>query len=175
MYSSNSWEVHDLWHRGRLGSIFAGADPILRGEGGGGRAWAHEIRSDTKTVQTSGAATSAATTAVPRDGDRVMSHALHEHEGGNPVLHLEGELDVSVSEELEQQLLRALRHADERLCVDLSEVTYIDSSSVRALLRAAAIAHDRGKRVQVTGVSRISRRVLELSGVEDLLGLDLPM
>ncbi|HYL50457.1 MAG TPA: STAS domain-containing protein [Acidimicrobiia bacterium] len=104
-----------------------------------------------------------------------MSHALHEHEGGNPVLHLEGELDVSVSEELEQQLLRALRHADERLCVDLSEVTYIDSSSVRALLRAAAIAHDRGKRVQVTGVSRISRRVLELSGVEDLLGLDLPM
>jgi len=104
-----------------------------------------------------------------------MSHALDEHEGGNPVLYLEGELDLSVSEELEQQLLRALRRADERLCVDLSEVTYIDSSSVRALLRAAAIAHDRGKRVQVTGVSRISRRVLELSGVEDLLGLDLPM
>ena len=95
-------------------------------------------------------------------------------DSGSPVLHLEGELDLSVAEELEQQLLHALRSADERLCVDLSEVTYIDSSSVRALLRAAAVAHDRGKRVQVTSASGISRRVLELAGVEDLLGLDAP-
>jgi anti-sigma B factor antagonist len=96
-------------------------------------------------------------------------------ESGSPVLRLEGELDLSVAEELEQQLLRALRRADERLCVDLSEVTYIDSSSVRALLRAAAFAHDRGKRVQVTSASGISRRVIELAGVEDVLGLDSPL
>jgi stage II sporulation protein AA (anti-sigma F factor antagonist) len=98
-----------------------------------------------------------------------------EHpDGGNPVLHLGGELDLSVAEELEQQLMHALRGAEERLYVDLSEVTYLDSSSVRALLRAAAIAHDRGKRVQVTRASGISRRVLELAGVEDVLGLDAP-
>ncbi len=97
-----------------------------------------------------------------------------DEERRSPVLHLEGELDLAVAEELEQQLLHALRGADERLCIDLSEVTYIDSSSVRALLRAAAIAHDRGKRVQVTSASGISRRVLELAGVEDLLGLDSP-
>jgi anti-anti-sigma factor len=93
-------------------------------------------------------------------------------ENGSPVLRLEGELDLSVAEELEQQLLHALRRADERLCVDLSEVTYLDSSSVRALLRVAAIAHDRGKRVQITSASGISRRVLELAGVDDVLGLD---
>jgi stage II sporulation protein AA (anti-sigma F factor antagonist) len=95
-------------------------------------------------------------------------------DSGNSVLHLGGELDLSVAEELEQQLLHALRRADERLFVDLSEVTYLDSSSVRALLRAAAIAHDGGKRVQVTSASGISRRVLELAGVEEVLGLDAP-
>ena len=97
-----------------------------------------------------------------------------EEERSSPVLHLEGELDLSVAEELEQQLLHALRRADERLYIDLSKVTYIDSSSVRALLRAAAIAHDRGKRVQITRASGISRRVIELAGVEDVLGLDSP-
>ena len=98
-----------------------------------------------------------------------------DDQGASPVLHLQGELDLAVSEELEQRLLHALRRADERLCIDLSGVTYIDSSSVRALLRAAAIAHDRGKKVQVTRASGISRRVIELAGVEDILGLDSPI
>ena len=138
--------------------------------------WAHGIRSDTATVHTWGTAGSAATWAVSRSAGLVMSAPRREHEeSGSSVLHLEGELDLSVAEELEQQLLHALRRADERLCVDLSEVTYIDSSSVRALLRAAAIAHDRGKRVQVTSASGISRRVIELAGVEDILGLDSPI
>jgi anti-anti-sigma factor len=100
--------------------------------------------------------------------------ADEQPDGGRPVLHLEGELDLSVADELEQQLLHALRRADERLCIDLSEVTYLDSSSVRALLRAAAIAHDDGKRVQVTSASGISRRVLQLAGVDQVLGLDAP-
>jgi anti-sigma B factor antagonist len=109
-------------------------------------------------------------------GGGIMSAPWRDDgESGSPVLRLEGELDLSVAEELEQQLLHALRRADERLCVDLSEVTYIDSSSVRALLRAAAFAHDRGKRVQVTSASGISRRVIELAGVEDVLGLDSPL
>ena len=87
------------------------------------------------------------------------------------VLRLEGELDLAVAEELEQRLLHAVKRADKRLCVDLSNVTYIDSTSVRALLRAAEAARSGGKRVQVTSASVISRRVLELAGVDQVLGL----
>jgi anti-anti-sigma factor len=90
------------------------------------------------------------------------------------VLHLEGELDLAVADELEQRLLRAVQRADDRLDVDLSDVTYIDSTSVRALLRAAEAAKDGGKRVQITSASVISRRVLELTGVGEVLGLAPP-
>lgn len=87
------------------------------------------------------------------------------------VLHLKGELDLSVADVLEQQLMVAVASADDAVPVDLSAVTYLDSTSVRALLRASSRAIESGKRLYVMNANGITRRVLEFSGVTDVLGL----
>jgi anti-anti-sigma factor len=93
-------------------------------------------------------------------------------ERGIHVVELEGELDLSVSGDLERQLLAVVRRAPEHICIDLTRITYLDSSSVRALLRAAEAATDDGKKLRVGGASGVSRRVLELTGVDEVRGLD---
>jgi anti-anti-sigma factor len=93
---------------------------------------------------------------------------------GVPVLELHGELDLSAARDFETACAAAATRAPERLNVDLTQVTYFDSSSVRALLRVVTTARDEGKVVRVTGASDIARRVLELTGVATLLGLDEP-
>ena len=90
---------------------------------------------------------------------------------GIHVLKLQGELDLSVAPELERHIVASLSRATDAVHLDLTEVTYLDSSSVRALLRAADAASEDGKSLRVTGASGVSRRVLELAGVDQLLGL----
>jgi anti-sigma B factor antagonist len=97
--------------------------------------------------------------------------AQEHEESGVRVLKLEGELDLSVASEFEQEIIRSLDRASEGVCIDLTDVSYLDSSSVRALLRASEAAEDSGKKLQVTGASGITRRVLELTGVDEVLGL----
>jgi anti-sigma B factor antagonist len=97
--------------------------------------------------------------------------AQEHEESGVRVLKLEGELDLSVASEFEQEIIRSLDRASEGVCIDLTDVSYLDSSSVRALLRASE-AEDSGKKLQVTGASGITRRVLELTGVDEVLGLE---
>jgi anti-anti-sigma factor len=93
-------------------------------------------------------------------------------ESGLRVLKLEGELDLSVASDFEREVIQSLDRADDGVCIDLTDVSYLDSSSVRALLRAAEAASDSGKQLKVTGASGVTRRVLELTGVDGVLGLD---
>jgi len=93
-------------------------------------------------------------------------------ESGVHVLKLEGELDLSVAVDFERELIQSLGRAPVGVCIDLTDVSYLDSSSVRALLRASEAADDTGKKLQVTGASGVTRRVLELTGVDELLGLE---
>lgn len=101
-----------------------------------------------------------------------MWRAQERVEAGIRVLKLEGELDLSVASDLEQEIIRSLDRASQGVCIDLTDVSYLDSSSVRALLRASEAADDAGKNLRVTGASGVTRRVLELTGVDGLLGLE---
>jgi anti-sigma B factor antagonist len=91
---------------------------------------------------------------------------------GDSTVRLEGELDLAAAERLERELLTAVKECDGELHVDLVAVTYLDSSAIRALLRASALASDDGKRLRISGASGVSRRVLEIAGVDKVLGLD---
>ncbi len=91
---------------------------------------------------------------------------------GGATVRLEGELDLAAAERLEKELLAAVADCDDELRVDLVGVTYLDSSAIRTLLRVRAYASDDGKRMRVSGASGVSRRVLEIAGVDKVLGLD---
>jgi anti-sigma B factor antagonist len=97
------------------------------------------------------------------------------------VLHLSGELDISTETEL-AGALRGVIDAQDRpdandrpdIVVDLAELSFIDSSGVRALLEGNERATRRGTRLRARNARGIVARVLYLTGVDALLGVDSP-
>jgi anti-anti-sigma factor len=79
-----------------------------------------------------------------------------------------GDLDVAATERLEERLL-ALRGAGATdLIVDATDVTFLDSSGLRALIHARNDYERSGGTFIIDGMSPAVRRVLDLCGMLDL-------
>lgn len=85
-----------------------------------------------------------------------------------PVVSLTGEWDVA-DERLENVLLRSLQSGDGRLVVDMLNVSFIDSSVVRALVAAHVAAVEKEGWVRLVYTHHVIRRVIEICGLADLL------
>lgn len=89
--------------------------------------------------------------------------------GDERTVALEGEIDLATTGPLNQALDDVLGDRPTVLIVDLTRLTFMDSTGIHALLAAHKRCQDAGCRmVVVVGASHI-RRVLEISGVLDLL------
>jgi anti-anti-sigma factor len=84
------------------------------------------------------------------------------------VVALVGECDLSVREDLTSALLAAVGQAP-RVVVDLSDLTFLDSSGVHALLIAHQAAGARGGQVSVVHARGVVADVLDLTGLGELL------
>jgi anti-anti-sigma factor len=79
-----------------------------------------------------------------------------------------GELDIA-SVGLLEAAVRERRPLQRRLRLDLSEVTFFDSTGVRALLQARRIAiEDTGRPAELVAASPAVRRVLDMTGASDV-------
>jgi anti-anti-sigma factor len=88
---------------------------------------------------------------------------------GIVVLALEGDFDRHDAPTLGEQLDRALEARD-NLVLDLSEVTFVDSSIVNELFRAAHVARERGQiAVLQLGNALLVERILEIVGIDTVL------
>jgi anti-anti-sigma factor len=56
-----------------------------------------------------------------------------------------------------------------RFCCDLSEVTFFGAAGINALVIAHERAARAGSRLLIRGAHGITRRVLQITGLEDLL------
>ena len=84
------------------------------------------------------------------------------------VLHPQGRLDLAGAPTLETLLSKAA--ATHRLCVvDLSQIAFLASVGIRALLHAARDLNARGGRLVLSGPTREVAKVLAVSGVAALL------
>ncbi len=90
---------------------------------------------------------------------------------GIRVLRLAGEFDLSGVAAFERELARGPSEREDMLVLDLRGLTFIDSSGLRAVVRADHRARAEGKRcILVRGSQRISR-VFDLTGITDRLEL----
>ena len=91
---------------------------------------------------------------------------------GTVVLDVRGEIDTLTAPPLEQALrdLLTTQEAD-RLVVDLSGVTFLASSGLAVLIRAAHRAAERGLRLRLVTASRAVRRPLQITGSEQLFDM----
>lgn len=85
-----------------------------------------------------------------------------------PVVTVKGEIDLETSPEL-SAVLATLEPPGGDVDVDLSGVTYIDSTGLRALLTARDAAREAGGSLRVSATSSIVARLIEITGCNELL------
>ncbi len=86
--------------------------------------------------------------------------------GGVCVVALRGELDVANSERVQRELIAANGSV---VVVDLSELTFIDSSGLTALVHAHDQITGSGRAFELRGASGSVQRVFEITGLSKLL------
>ena len=86
-------------------------------------------------------------------------------EGGYAILELAGEVDLSCSPEARKQILACLS-AGKNLLVDLSAITYIDSSGVASLVEGYQTAKKQNLKFGLIGVSTAAMNVLQLARLD---------
>ncbi len=75
---------------------------------------------------------------------------------------------------LEETALALLAEHPPRLVLDMRKVSFCDSAGIACLIRIQRAASEAGGRVELHSVHGLVRRVLELAGVSELLGVDQP-
>lgn len=96
--------------------------------------------------------------------------SVEEHrQGGASVLTVSGELDLRTAPELERRLDEAFTSGAELVIVDLRQVEFMDSSGLRVMLTAHQRAQDSRRRFALVRGAEQVERVLQLTGVGDLL------
>ena len=95
-----------------------------------------------------------------------MEHETRE-EGPTSVVAFRGEFDLEHSPTARKVLLRCVEQGRD-LAVDLSGVTYIDSSGIASLVEAFQEARKRGTRFALAAVSASALRVFELARLDQV-------
>ena len=87
------------------------------------------------------------------------------------VLLLAGDVDLSLSGDLDEACREAVALA-RPIRLDVSGVSFIDSTAIGYVVTVAAAERDQGRTLVVSGASRRTADTFRLTGLGDLLGLD---
>lgn len=98
-----------------------------------------------------------------------MTEAIREV-NGNLVVMLTGEIDLDRAPAVRRQLLDCVKRQQDVL-VDLSAVTYIDSSGIASLVEALQWAKRRGSDLCLVAVSPQALRVFELARLDKVFSI----
>jgi anti-anti-sigma factor len=92
-----------------------------------------------------------------------------DRHGDRAVVVVAGELDMSGSPLLEAEVRRAEATDARRIVIDLSAVTFMDSSGLKSLLQAHARSQADSNRLRLVRPPRRVQRVFQLTNTEDIL------
>src|SRR6266704_4545537 len=82
------------------------------------------------------------------------------------VLAIEGDIDLHISPAITEALNAMIKKKPERIVIDLSRATYIDSAGVAALMLAKQEVEAYGGKFFLSGVQEIIRLILETSRLD---------
>jgi anti-sigma B factor antagonist len=88
------------------------------------------------------------------------------------VLPLEGEIDLHVSPRVERSLTSMIAKRPEHVVVDLSGVTFIDSSGLAALIHAAQDVKEYGGKLTLSGMNTNVRAIFEMARLDQFFLID---
>ncbi|HOO17507.1 MAG: STAS domain-containing protein [Phycisphaerae bacterium] len=98
----------------------------------------------------------------PAKGLRINS-AVRE---SGPVVRVSGEVDLRTSPQMREVLLRVAHKNPKRLIVDLSDVSYMDSSGVGTMVEIKRLVERGGGRLVLAGLQPRVRSVFEVTQLD---------
>jgi anti-sigma B factor antagonist len=99
-----------------------------------------------------------------------LSIALHD-EGPSRVLQLIGELDIGTAPALQAKLM-ALLASDGNVIVDLTALSFMDSSGISALIVAHKRSIDQGRKMILRNPRGPVAKVLAVSGTDQVFAIE---
>src|ERR1700751_4545833 len=90
------------------------------------------------------------------------------HQSSSNVVPLKGEIDLHVSPTVTAALNGVIDKKPERLVVDLSEVSYIDSAGLAALIQAMQKVEGYGGKFMLSGLQETVRSIFEISRLDQV-------
>ena len=83
------------------------------------------------------------------------------------IIYATGEIDLSNSQQLRKTILAALK-TDKAVHVDLSAVSYIDSSGIASLIEGLQFSKSNGKEFVLTKPSQQVKAIMELARLDQV-------
>ena len=87
-------------------------------------------------------------------------------------LPLEGEIDLHRSPRVERSLASMIKKRPDRIMVDLSGVTFIDSSGMAVLIRAMQNMKEYGGKFSLCGLNDTVRPIFEIARLDQVFVID---
>ena len=95
-----------------------------------------------------------------------------KREGDDAVVHLAGELDISTSPDL-QDALAELTDKPRRVAVDLSDLEFMDSTGLAALLGAHKALGEQGGVLELRHPNKMVVGLVQITGLDDVFEIRL--
>ncbi len=95
-------------------------------------------------------------------------------QSGRIVVALSGEIDMEEAPKVRRALLDSMKRKRDIL-VDLSQVTYIDSSGIASLIEGLQAARKQKNDLVLVSVSQRARRVLELARLDKVFTIHVDL
>jgi anti-sigma B factor antagonist len=92
--------------------------------------------------------------------------------GSWSVVRVRGELDLSTSEALRSALEQSFSEGTPRVAVDLSEVAFMDSSSLGVLVAVMKRAQEADGELRLVGVQGSPAKVIALTGLDSVFRIE---
>ncbi|HED16700.1 MAG TPA: anti-sigma factor antagonist [Gammaproteobacteria bacterium] len=89
------------------------------------------------------------------------------NESGYSIISLVGEVDLHFSPKAREEILKALKN-NENVLVELSEVSYIDSSGIASLVEGYQMSKKSGQTFGLLSVSNAAMQVLKLARLDSV-------
>lgn len=91
-----------------------------------------------------------------------------ENKNGVAVCHIEGEIDINSSPSIKKSFDKLLSSKTPKIVVNLSKVTYVDSSGLATLVEILKNMRSYGGRLRLTNLSPKIRSLFEITKLEKL-------
>lgn len=103
-----------------------------------------------------------------RNGEDARETEIREHQPGLMVVSLQGEIDIMRSPDMQNSLQEAINRIKGKgaVVVDLSGVTYMDSSGVATLVRGLQLSRKKGVGLVLCSLQDRVRSIFEIARLD---------